>query len=71
MCEICSYGSTNRWYLDENAFNNFLVPIPKIDEQREILARITLHAQKIKDAKKVIEQQEQNIMSVIDDVLGL
>ena len=28
MCSICSYGSTNRWYLDEDTFYNFKIPFP-------------------------------------------
>lgn len=71
MCEICSYGSTNRWYLDENAFNEFLVPIPKIEEQKAILKKIEKHDQIISDAQNIISKEETEIMHIIDMVLGV
>ena len=71
MCEICSYGSTNRWYLDENAFNEFLVPIPKIEEQKAILKKIEKHDQIISDAQNIISKEETEIMHIIDLVLGV
>lgn len=70
MCSTCSYGATNRWYLDEDTFNNFKVPIPSIEEQEEILKRIEKHSKKILAAKREIQKQEEEIMSVIDEIVG-
>jgi len=71
MCEICSYGSTNRWYLDENAFNDFLVPIPKIEEQKAILKEIEKHDKVISDAQNIILNEGKEIIQIIDKVLGV
>lgn len=70
MCSTCSYGATNRWYLDEDTFNHFKVPIPPIEEQKEILQRIEVHSQKIEAAKQEIQRQEKKIMSIIDEIVG-
>lgn len=70
MCNTCSYGATNRWYLDEDTFNNFKVPIPTIEEQKEILKRIEKHSKKIETAKLEIQKQEEEIMSIIDEIVG-
>lgn len=70
MCSTCSYGATNRWYLDEDTFNHFKVPIPPIGEQKEILQRIEVHSQKIEAAKQEIQRQEKKIMSIIDEIVG-
>lgn len=70
MCSACSYGATNRWYLDEDIFLNFKVPIPTIKEQKEILKRIKKHAQIIEAAKQKIRDQESCIMSIISEIVG-
>lgn len=70
MCSTCSYGATNRWYLDEYTFNHFKVPIPDMEEQKKILIKIEAHTQKIEVARKEIQNQEQNIMSIIDQIVG-
>lgn len=70
MCNTCSYGATNRWYLDEDTFNNFKVPIPTIEEQEAILKRIEKHSKKIEAAKLEIQKQEEEIMSIIDEIVG-
>ena len=71
MCEICSYGSTNRWYLDEKAFKDFLVPIPEIPEQEKILSLIDKHNQKIIQSREEIKLEEKKILSIIDDIVGI
>lgn len=70
MCSTCSYGATNRWYLDEDTFNHFKIPIPPIEEQEEILQRIAVHSQKIEAAKLEIQRQEKEIMSILDEIVG-
>ena len=70
MCNTCSYGVTNRWYLDEDTFNHFKVPIPSIKEQEQILRKIEVHVKKIEAAKCEIEKQEEGIMSIIDEIVG-
>lgn len=70
MCNACSYGATNRWYLDEDTFKNFKVPIPNIDEQKEILKRIKKHTKIIEAAKQKIQNEESCIMSIISEIVG-
>lgn len=69
MCSACSYGATNRWYLDEAAFNHFKVPVPDLEEQRKILEKIKQHAEKIEESKREIQKQEESIMSIIDEII--
>lgn len=57
-------------YLDEETFNHFKVPIPTIDEQKEILKRIQKHTKKIEIAKREILNQENSILSIIDEIVG-
>ena len=69
MCSTCSYGATNRWYLDEATFNHFKVPVPDLEEQRKILEKIKHHAEKIEESKREIQKQEESIMSIIDEII--
>ena len=69
MCSTCSYGATNRWYLDEAAFHHFKVPVPAIEEQKKILEKIKQHAEKIEESKREIQKQEESIMSIIDEII--
>ena len=69
MCSTCSYGATNRWYLDEATFNHFKVPVPAIEEQKKILEKIKQHAEKIEESKREIQKQEESIMSIIDEII--
>ena len=69
MCSACSYGATNRWYLDEATFNHFKVPVPDLEEQRKILEKIKQHAEKIEESKREIQKQEESIMSIIDEII--
>lgn len=66
MCSICSYGSTNRWYLDEDTFYNFKIPLPSKEEQKKIYQYI----EKIEKAKQEILNNEDNISKVINDIVG-
>lgn len=69
MCSTCSYGATNRWYLDEATFNHFKVPVPAIEEQKKILEKIKQHTEKIEESKREIQKQEESIMSIIDEII--
>lgn len=69
MCNVCSYGSTNRWYLDEDTFDNFKLPIPDKDEQKVILDKIKKHDEEILKAREIINQQNKEIISIINKVV--
>lgn len=66
MCSICSYGSTNRWYLDEDTFYNFKVPLPDKEEQRKIYDYIN----EIEIAKQTILNKENDISNMINNIVG-
>lgn len=70
MCKVCSYGSTNRWYLDEDTFMNFKIPIPDKNKlQKKILEKINNCNKEIEKAKQTIENEESKISDIISDVL--
>lgn len=66
MGSICSYGTTNRWYLDEDTFYNFKIPLPKKNEQKEIYKYI----EEIELAKKSIINRENDIENMINNIIG-
>lgn len=66
MCTICSYGSTNRWYLDEDTFYNFKIPLPDKNEQK----KINTYIEKIENAKQAIINNENSISSLINNIVG-
>ena len=70
MCKTCSYGVTNRWYLDEETFINFKIPLPKIKQQKEIIKQIKIHTEIIDKANKEINHQNDEIMTIIDSIVN-
>jgi len=70
MCNVCSYGSTNRWYLDEDTFTNFKIPLPNKDEQKTIFKVIKKHLTTIKKAEEIINKSNLDILNVINNVVG-
>ena len=56
--------------MDEDTFKHFQVPIPAIREQERILERIGKHVEKMENAKREIKRQEDEIMSIIDGIVG-
>jgi len=70
MCNVCSYGSTNRWYLDADTFNNFKIPLPKREKQKEIFEVIQKHLNTIKEAEEAINKNNLDISNIINNVVG-
>ena len=69
MCNVCSYGSTNRWYLDEEQFKEFCIPIPEPDEQQAICNLIKANVASILNAQITIQIETDNIMGIVNNVL--
>lgn len=70
MCNVCSYGFTNRWYLDEDTFNNFKLPLPSLEEQKIVYKNIKKHLKEIQKAQELILSNEMGISSMINNVVG-
>ncbi|WP_053071419.1 N-6 DNA methylase [Clostridium novyi] len=68
ICETCSYGSTNRWYLDEDTFNNYKIPLPDKNTQKIILTRIKKENDEIKKAQEVINNAKISIRNIINEL---
>jgi type I restriction enzyme S subunit len=51
LCKAASEGTTNRVRLKEHKFLAFKIPLPRLDEQRRIVARIEQLAAKIQEAR--------------------
>ena len=56
FCIKASDGTTNRRYLDESKFLSMQIPLPPLDEQRRIVARIEELAAKVEEARGLRRQ---------------
>jgi type I restriction enzyme, S subunit len=56
MCRRASEGTTNRVRLKEDRFLRLTIPLPPLDEQRRIVARIDRLASKIEEAHTLVSQ---------------
>lgn len=56
FCIKASDGTTNRRYLDESKFLFMQIPLPPLDEQRRIVARIEELAAKVEEARGLRRQ---------------
>jgi type I restriction enzyme S subunit len=73
ICRAASEGTTNRVRLDEQRFLTFEIPLPSLNEQRRIVARIEALAAQIEEARGLrrgaVEEGNNLLESAIDDVL--
>ena len=71
FCSNASNGTTNRHYLQEEAFLNVKIPLPSIKEQNELLEKynnkILLAEEQEKDAKEI----EESIEKYLFEELGI
>ena len=56
ICKAASEGTTNRVRLKENKFLSFKIPLPPLEEQRRIVAKVEKLAGKIEEARSLREQ---------------
>ncbi len=59
FCIKASEGTTNRRYLDESKFLSMQIPLPPLDEQRRIVARIEELAAKVEEARGLRRQSAE------------
>jgi restriction endonuclease S subunit len=63
FCKNASNGTTGRHYLQEEEFLNVKIPLPSIEEQKELLKGFPDRADKIKLREKAIKEFEEAIFS--------
>lgn len=64
ICDKASSGTTNRKYLDEKKFLNFIISLPPIKEQKRIVA-------KIDEVFKLIDELDNNKKCLLDDITNI
>lgn len=64
-CLSASAGTTNRRRLKEASFLRILIPLPLLDEQQHIVARIEALAMRVKDAFKLQAQAIQTTRALL------
>lgn len=62
FCKACSGGTTGRHYLDENKFLNAKIPLPPIEIQKQIVAKI----ESIKAQIKALQEEEKRLKDEIE-----
>ena len=71
FAEKCSNGTTNRHYLQEDAFLQQSIPLPSLEEQERILADYNSSICKAEDKEKTIEENKYKIDKFILETLGV
>ncbi|MFH0919435.1 MAG: restriction endonuclease subunit S [Fibrobacterota bacterium] len=69
MCQRASEGTTNRVRLQEDVFLQLEIPLPPLDEQRRIVARIEELAAKINEAKTLRQQAVEEAKAILTSCL--
>ena len=65
LCRRGSEGSTNRVRLKENVFLNIRVPLPPLDEQRRIVARLDRVAELREERREVIAAADADMQTLL------
>lgn len=71
FAEKCSNGTTNRHYLQDDAFLQQSIPLPSLEEQERILADYNSSICKAEDKEKTIEENKYKIDKFILETLGV
>ena len=71
FAEKCSNGTTNRHYLQEDAFLQQSIPLPSLEEQERIFADYNSSICKAEDKEKTIEENKYKIDKFILETLGV
>jgi len=70
LCKRASEGTTNRVRLSEDRFKALQIPLPPLDEQRRIVARIEALAAKIDQARNLRSALSQEIFALPRSLLA-
>ncbi len=68
LCQRASEGTTNRVRLQESRFLATEIPLPPLDEQRRIVARIESLAARIEQARGLRREARQDMASLLSSV---
>lgn len=71
FAEKSSNGTTNRHYLQEEAFLNQQIPLPSIEEQESILRDYDIAINGSKKIEKIIEEYEESIFDFLQKELNV
>ena len=71
FAEKSSNGTTNRHYLQENAFLNQQIPLPSIEEQKKILDDYNRHIESAKRKQYKIDSLAFDSQKLICSILGI
>jgi type I restriction enzyme S subunit len=67
-CKRASEGTTNRVRLKEGAFLGQTIPLPSLAEQRRIVAKIEVMAEKIEEAQSIRRQADTEWKSFLQSM---
>ncbi len=74
LCKRASEGTTNRVRLSEDRFNALTIPLPSLDEQHRIVARIEELASKVQEARvlrgRVLYEMDAIRASAANDIFS-
>lgn len=65
ICKAASEGTTNRVRLKEDKFLSFKIPLPLLEEQRRIVAKVEELAEKIEEARSLRKQTVKETKSFV------
>ena len=68
LCRRVSEGSTNRVRLRENEFLRMTVPLPPLDEQHRIVAKLDRVAALVEEAKSLRQEIDREMRSLVQSV---
>ena len=71
LCRRASEGSTNRVRLKENKLLNMQIPLPSLDEQRRIVARLDRVAELIEERRQVATAAEAELHALLSKAFEL
>ena len=71
FAEKCSNGTTNRHYLQEDAFLNQQIPLPSIEEQEQILKDYNTHIESAIHKQRGIKFLAEDSKKLIQNKLGI
>lgn len=68
LCRRASEGSTNRVRLKENEFLRMTVPLPSLDEQKRIVAKLDKVAVSVEEARSLRQEIDREMRSLVQSV---